>query len=192
MRRSIAVLPLIGLLWFVPTASFGEEEAWDPMWLAIKSVPALTVIAIDVEEPSRVAKKMGISKKELADIVELGLRRNGISIEDDPGFWTPRMAVEVGVLPIEATSGEVLAYIYRVDFVLWTAVHIKSMPRYGNQYVRTDLWRNGVTGYTSVSSNLSQIVRDQLSEFTQAFSLDFLRAESSHERELKRWIASLQ
>ena len=191
MRR-IADLSLIGLLWFVSADSFGEEEAWEPLWLGINAYPPLTVIAIDVEEPSRFARKRGVSRKMLGDVVELGLRRNGIRIEDDPGFWTPRLAIEVAVLPAETTSGEIVAHIYRIDFVFWTAVGVKLPPRYGNQYVRTDLWRNAATGYTGVDSNLSAVIRDVLSEFTESFSLDFLRAESSHERETQRWLSSFQ
>ena len=188
--RSCTALLFIVFLPFVGFAPSKAEEQWAPIWLAVPH-PALNGIAIVLEKPSKTAKRVGVTESLISDVVELGLRRSNIRVDNDPNFWSTMLSIEVGVIPVETTGGTVVLHIYRIDFVLWKAVSTDVGPPFGTKWVRTDLWQTGVTGFTGDTANLPGLVSDQLAEFTGALSLDYLRAVTEHERAMKRWIATI-
>ena len=184
------VLVLILVLSGVLSASAEEDTGWRPMWLAIS--PGFSQVAIVAEKPSRAARKAGVTQSRLREAVELRLRRNGVRIADEEGFWTPRLSVKVGVSAIEGVDSPFDLHVYTVRVVLWTVVGVKLPPPVGDRWVRTDVWRNGVTGWTADSARLADLVDQEVVGFTDALSLDFLRAETEYSTELQRWAATIE
>ena len=48
-----------------------------------------------------------------------------------------------------------------------------------------------MTGYTGDRDSLPALIRGQITEFTDALSLDFLRAETEYKAERDRWVSTI-
>ena len=182
-------VPLLVIVFsFFPGASADDMAPWEPMWMAL-SHPALNSIAIMIENPSKTAKKVGVTERLIYNAVELGLRRNKIRVDEDLNSWSTRLSIEFNTA-IALECGDEAIYAYRIGYALWMLVGVK-LPRFGIRYVRVDLWRAGVSG-AATARLLPERVREFLSEQTDSLSLDYLRAEAEHQRDVERWFSTIK
>ena len=179
-------------------------EGWRPMWLAVetavdwetrKVAVQTPKLVVETSEPSHDALEAGLTEHILSDTAALGLLRNGIKITDEPDFWTPRLSIKTQVLAVTDSGGAHVLHMYTVHVALWTVVGLPAVPvrlRPDVQYVRTDLWRNGATGWTGEPDRLREVVRRQILEFIDAMSLDLLEANAEYESALEQWASTIE
>ena len=184
--RGIAASVFIFTLLFVVPASAADEEVdrWSPMWnVAYWQAFGLQVpLGIRVNEPSPIARQIGVTKEMVERVVELFLRRNGIPSEPetDDSKWLPHIHVVVSALKLEydARSGCEPAIVFKIDFTLRKLEEVKpGIPRWKTDeaYAYHEYWTHGMLGFAAVERFPSR-AREYLSEAIDLFSLDFLRA----------------
>ena len=172
MRHILCIIATTALFAGTASACGNEHESWQPMW-DVSGHP----IAIVIEDISEDAREIGITEKTLTEILELGLRRNNIPVNLEPGseyafpyVWVMMMCMEIDLEspPYDPEP----AFVCDVDFEVKVPKEVKG---WDGLVVPVNTWTNGVLTRGHQSS-LKNNVRQVLSDFIDDFSLGYWRS----------------
>lgn len=162
MRRALVLVIAIAGSFTSPDAVQGDD--WEPMWI-IARLP----IQIDVDLDHHGHEGFEeLTDPSLKDVVELGLRRNGIITGEDALY--PRFQVDVSTMRVSNSS--MIVYNLEIAVFKWLLI---PRHQFGDQYVRVGFWEHGFMGYGTLEK-FPNALRQGLSRIVDEFSLDYLRA----------------